>query len=300
MNKVNNRQRKGNLLILGTAFLWSFMGIITKAVSYHAMTVTGISSIMALFVLLICNRKHTWRITSLALWTGVVTAVAHICFMVANKHTTVTNAIVLQYSSPIFVVLYYRIFQKRKLKRQQLLAVGVCFIALILFFAGELTFRNMFGNAMAMLSGICFAGEFYLCAKPENDAVLAHVFSHVICIAVCLGYTGVFVRQEYDWKQTGLVLMSGFLCIGIAAVAYTVGIQMTTALNANLIAMSEVVMAPLWAFLLFEERAGSWPAAVLMIGAIVYEIWFEAKEAEQTVKKKERSVLEERQAVEVR
>lgn len=276
-----NVQYRGNLLILGTAFLWSFMGIITKAVSYHAMTVTGISSVMALLVLVFYNRKHTWRMTSLIVWTGIVTTVMRICFMAANKRTTVTNVIVLQYSSPLFVVLYYRIFQKRKLKRQQFLAVGVCFIALILFFSGELTFQNMFGNALAVLSGICFAGEFYLCAKPENDAVLAHVLSHIICIAVCLGYTGLFVRQEYDWGQTGLVLLSGVFCIGIAAVIYSIGIRMTTALNANLIAMSEVIMAPAWAFLLFREKAGSWPAALLMIGAIVYEIWFEAKEGER-------------------
>ena len=87
------------------------------------------------------------------------------------------------------------------------------------------------------------------------------------------------MKQEYDWGQTGLVLLSGVLCIGMAAVTYTIGIRMTTALNANLIAMSEVIMAPLWAYLLFEERVGSWPAAVLMVGAIVYEIWFEAKES---------------------
>ena len=276
-----NVQYKGNLLILGTAFLWSFVGIITKAVSYNALTVTGISSIMAVLVLLAYNRKHAWHMTPLAVWTGVVIAVMHICFMVANKHTTVTNTIVLQYSSPIFVVLYYRIFQKRKLKRQQLLAVAVCFLALLLFFAVELTMRNLFGNALAVLSGICFAGEFYLCAKPENDAVVAHVLSHIICIVVCLSYTGLFVRQEYDWKQTGLVLLSGILCIGLAGVAYTIGCRMTTALNANLIAMSEVIMAPVWAFLLFRERAGTWPAAVLMVGAIVYEIWFEAKEERQ-------------------
>lgn len=275
----NSLRFRGNLLILGTAFLWSFVGIITKAVSYHAMTVTGIASIMAVLVLLVYNRRHSWHITPLAVGTGVVIAVMHICFMVANKHTTVTNAIVLQYSSPIFVVLYYRIFQKRKLKKQQLLAVGACFIAMVLFFSGELTTRNMFGNALAVLSGICFAGEFYLCAKPENDAALAHVLSHLICIVVCLGYTGLSVKQEYDWGQTGLVLLSGVLCIGIAAVTYTIGIRMTTALNANLIAMSEVIMAPLWAYLLFEERVGSWPAAVLMVGAIVYEIWFEAKES---------------------
>ena len=271
-------QIKGNFLILGTAFLWSFIGIVTKAVSYNGMTVTGITSFMALVLLLVYNRRHKWHPTPVAVWAGVLTAVMNICFFMANKHTTVTNAIVLQYSSPIFVVLYYRLFQKRKLKKQQIIAVGICFAALLLFFSGQLTVRNMFGNILALLSGICFAGEFYLCAKPKVDAVFVHVLSHLICVIFCFGYTGLFVRQSYDLRQTMLVLAAGLLCTGIPAVTYTIGIQMTTALNANLIAMSEVIMAPLWAFLLFQETIGLWLAAILMVAAILYEIRIEAKE----------------------
>lgn len=271
-------QKKGNLLILGTAFLWSFIGIVTKAVSYNGMTVTGITSAMALIVVLIFNRKHKWHLTKGTVFAGVVTAVMNICFFMANKHTTVTNAIVLQYSSPIFVVLYYRLFQKRKLKKQQIAAAGVCFVSLILFFSGELSLQNMFGNILALISGICFAGEFYLCAKPENDAVLANALSHLICAVFCLGYTGLFVRQSYDWKQTALVVAAGLFCSGLSTVTYAIGIQMTTALNANLIAMSEVIMAPLWAFILFHETVGSWPAAILMVAAILYEIRIEAAE----------------------
>lgn len=86
------------------------------------------------------------------------------------------------------------------------------------------------------------------------------------------------MRQSYDLRQTMLVLAAGLLCTGIPAVTYTIGIQMTTALNANLIAMSEVIMAPLWAFLLFQETIGSWLAAILMVAAILYEIRIEAKE----------------------
>lgn len=271
-------QIKGDFLILGTAFLWSFIGIVTKAVSYNGMTVAGITSSVSLIMLLVYNRRHRWHPTPVAVWAGILTAVMNICFFMANKHTTVTNAIVLQYSSPIFVVLYYRLFQKKKLKKQQIAAVGVCFAALLLFFSGQLTVQNMFGNVLALLSGVCFAGEFYLCAKPKVDAVLVHILSHLICVVFCFGYTGLFVQQNYDWKQTMLVVAAGFFCTGIPAITYTIGIQMTTALNANLIAMSEVIMAPFWAFLFFREKAGSWPAAVLMVVAIIYEIWIEAKE----------------------
>ena len=60
---------------------------------------------------------------------------------------------------------------------------------------------------------------------------------------------------------------------------YARGICYTTALNANLIAMSEVLMAPLWALLLFGETVGAWAAlgAGLMIVSILYETWFESR-----------------------
>lgn len=61
---------------------------------------------------------------------------------------------------------------------------------------------------------------------------------------------------------------------------YAEGIQRTTALNANLIAMSEVIMAPLWSFVIFHEALGGMAAlgAGLMIVAILYETWFEARD----------------------
>ena len=86
------------------------------------------------------------------------------------------------------------------------------------------------------------------------------------------------MRKTWFFPLVFLVLAAGLLCTGIPAVTYTIGIQMTTALNANLIAMSEVIMAPLWAFLLFQETIGSWLAAILMVAAILYEIRIEAKE----------------------
>ncbi len=273
-------RRQGNFLILGTAFLWSFLGILTKSVPYHGMTVAGATSFMAMLVMFFVNRKHRFRRNALVLATGLVTAVMNLSFFIANKYTTVANAIVLQYCSPIFVVLYYRFFQNKKLKKQQLLAVGICFAGLLVFFANQLGHGNMFGNLLALFSGICFAGVFYLGALPGNDPVASQLLSHAVCAAAGLGYTVLWVNQPYDLKQTGFLLLGGFLCSGFSGVLYAWGIQRTTALNANLIAMSEVIMAPLWSFLIFRE-AFDGPAALgagLMLTAILYETWFEARD----------------------
>lgn len=275
----NKLKYKGDLLILGTAFLWSFLGIITKTVSYHGMTVAGITSLMAVLVLLAFYGKKALVLNRLTLFTATVTALMNLTFLLANKYTTVANAIVLQYSSPIFVVLYYRIFQHRKLQKVQLGTVAVCFIGLLIFFADQLGSGNMFGNLLALVSGILFAGSFYLNALPENNPTSSHFFSNVICTVTGLAYTFLCTRQTYEFPQTALLLTAGIFCSGIAAVMYSQGIRYTTALNANLIAMSEVLMAPIWALLFFGETVSA-PAGLgagMMILSILYETWFESR-----------------------
>ena len=117
-----------------------------------------------------------------------------------------------------------------------------------------------------------------------NDPVSANLFSQIICILITGTYAVFFAHDVFDVRQTGILVVAGFLCSGVAAVLYTRGIQMTTALNANLIASSEIIMAPIWSYLIFHETIGKWAAvgAVLMVGAILYETLFEARnEAEK-------------------
>lgn len=270
---------KGDLLILGTAFLWSFLGIVTKTVSYHGMTVAGVTSLMAALVLAAVYRRQVLVWNRRTLFTGLVMAVMNITFLLANKYTTVANAIVLQYSSPIFVVFYYRIFQHRRLKKVQLGTVAVCFVGLLIFFAGQLGNGNLYGNLLALISGVLFAGSFYLNALPGSDPVSNNFLSNVFCAIAGLGYTLFCVEQTFVIRQTALLVMAGIFCSGIAAVLYARGICYTTALNANLIAMSEVLMAPLWALLIFGETVGAWAGlgAGLMIASILYETWFESR-----------------------
>lgn len=85
--------------------------------------------------------------------------------------------------------------------------------------------------------------------------------SQIICILITGTYAVFFAHDVFDVRQTGILVVAGFLCSGVAAVLYTRGIQMTTALNANLIASSEIIMAPIWSYLIFHETIGKWAAS---------------------------------------
>ncbi len=70
----------GNILILETAFLWSFLGIVTKMVTYHGMTVTAVISLVAMLTLRVCNRGSAIRWNRQILLTALATAGQTICF----------------------------------------------------------------------------------------------------------------------------------------------------------------------------------------------------------------------------
>ena len=56
--------------------------------------------------------------------------------------------------------------------------------------------------------------------------------------------------RPFEW---GLMLVHGLFCSGLASVLYAKGIARTNAFAANLVCMSEVVLAPCWSALLFGE-----------------------------------------------
>lgn len=273
-----NRKR-GNRLILLTAFFWSFSGIATKVSPCHAMTVSGIMYLMSFLTMSLVHRKRKIVWNTLTVLTGTITALTSITFFIANKYTTVANAIVLQYCSPIFVVLYYRVFQHKRLKAFQLLAIASCFSGLLIFFSSQLGSGNMLGNVLALISGVLFGGAFYLNAKPENDPVATSRIGSLLCTVSGLAYTLCFARQVCTPGSILFLVITGTFINGFSAVTYAKGIQMTTALNANMIAMTEVLMAPLWSFLLFGENFGKQAGlgAALMIVSILFETWYESR-----------------------
>lgn len=272
----------GNLFIFFTAFLWSFLGIASKLVSTDPIVITGITGLFAFGVIRFYYRKHKLRISPLTVLTGFLYAGVNMTFYLANRYTTVTNTIVLQYCSPIFVLLLNVLLAHYKPKKKELVILSVCFAGMLIFFCDQLGGGQMLGNALALFSGLLFAGNFYCTAQPENDPPSCMMISQGICAIVGLGY--MVGTHHYPVPKDLLLLIGvGVVLTGFSSIAYSKGMALTSALTANLIALSEVFMAPLWAFLLFHEQMGRYSAIgiVLMLGAILAECITGTEEGEE-------------------
>ena len=108
----------GRLLVLVTAVLWSLAGVFIKSLELHPLTIVFYRSLFASVFFFLFVKKSRWTV-NLPLLVSVLSYTAAIsAFVSANKLTTAANAIVLQYTAPIFVFVFARIlFREAILER---------------------------------------------------------------------------------------------------------------------------------------------------------------------------------------
>lgn len=275
---------KGDLLLFGTAFLWSFIGISVKYVSINGILTAGITGAVAFVVVRLCFIRHKFRFDAVTVLSGVVTAGVNITFFLANKYTTVTNSIVLQYSSPIIVLLLNIVFFRYRPAKQQVASIVICMLGMLVFFNGQIGSGNMAGNLLALLSGFLFAVSFILNARPESDPSSSMMIAYLFSFVAAAAYFP-FQRQLPSSGDIIVLICIGVLFTGFPSVLYSSGIKHTSALNASMITLSEVFLAPLWALLLYRESLGRFSVLgiLLMLGAIIFESFWE-KKTSQTAK----------------
>ena len=135
------------MYLFGTALLWSFIGILVRANSQSALLIGAVTAIfMALFILLV-GRPSFASAVLLSLWP-VCNFVTGTTFNFANQLTTVGNAIVLQYTSMIFVIVYQSLAARTLPSPAKIASVVICFYGYGTFSFRRFECRGMLGNLL--------------------------------------------------------------------------------------------------------------------------------------------------------
>ena len=257
-------ERRGLLAIAGAAFLWSTGGLGIKAVAAAPLVVAAYRSAVASVVLGLVLRPAL-RATPAFLIAIACYAGCLITFVVATKWTTAANAIFLQYSSVVWVLLLAPLVLGERWRARDAAAIGFALVGLGLFFVGRFETRGRAGDVVALLSGVFQAGILLTLRREHGAGAEAAVtWGNVLAAAVLLP---VVVRAPaIDTSSAAILVLLGAVQIGAAYLLFVRGIAHVRATQAALVAMLEPVMNPLWVFLLLGERPS---APALAGGAIV-------------------------------
>lgn len=277
------------LLVFAAAVLWSTGGFVIKATHLSAFELSFGRSLLGAITIAIFTRSEGFGINRISAVTSVLYAALLILFVLATKLTTAANAIFLQYTAPVYVLLLEPLVYKEKFRGRDFVTVAACLVGMSLFFVGKLRPQDVSGNVLALASGVCFALFFLLLrhskARNVNRASSA-IYGNLISVVVCAPAFFGAARRGISAHDVVCIAYLGIVQIGVAYVLFTLAMgRGVRSLDAGIIGYVEPVLNPVWVFLFIGERPSGWAIAggAIIIASVVIHTVREAKSRRQLI-----------------
>jgi drug/metabolite transporter (DMT)-like permease len=282
MNSSGSHRQAIFLLIL-TALLWSTSGLLVKIISWQPLSILGGRSIISTLVILVYLRHLKFRWTRLEIAGAVGYVGAQLLFITATKLTTAANAIFLQYTSPIYVVLLGYWLLGERPQRADWISMAVIFSGLLLFFGDDLSWDGSRGNVVAILSGMAMA-LMIVCMRGQKNAVPANTILIGNIFSVLIGLPFLF-QEDFSLPNLGIISYLGIFQIGLSFVFYSIAIKHVKALESTLILTLEPILNPVWVFLVIGEAPGQLAlvGGVLVLGAVAFRAIISSRTASDAI-----------------
>jgi DME family drug/metabolite transporter len=271
------------VLVLGAAVLWSTGGLFIKATQLSAFELSFGRSLLAAITIAIFTRREGFGINRISGITSVLYAALLLLFVLATKLTTAANAIFLQYTAPVYVLILEPIFYKEKFRMRDLITVVACVAGMSLFFIGKLRPQDVKGNLFALASGVCFALFFLLLrhskARQVNRAASA-IYGNLIVVLICAPAFLGAMQRGITAEDFGRITYLGVVQIGFAYLLFTLAMARgVRSLDAGIIGYIEPVLNPIWVFLFIGERPSSWAIAggAIIISSVIAHMTIETR-----------------------
>lgn len=256
---------KATILLALTAVLWSTGGLLIKSVQWDPIAIAGMRSAIASLLLLALSGKPKFTWSRAQIGGAIAYMATVVLFVMATKMTSAANAILLQYTGPIYVALFGRWYLGERTTRLDWITIGVVLVGMGMFFMDSLSTEGMAGNLIAIASGVAFAWLALFLRKqknerPEDSILLGNWLAALVAIPFMMS-SG--MPSTESWIGMGLL---GIVQLGFSYILYAKAIRHVSALEALLVPVIEPILNPVWVMLFIGETPQQW---AIIGGAVV-------------------------------
>lgn len=257
-------------LLLGGALCWSLAGVLFKHVEWPGLAAAaGRGLLAALFLLAVTWRELRFTWSPLQLGAAAAYAACTILFTLANKMTTAANAILLQYTAPVWIALLGAWLLNERTTRADWFTIAAVLGGLAVFFYEGLQLGNIAGLLVALASGVGFAVMTILMRKQKHASALESIILGNL-LSFLIGVPALWIAPALPpsgWVALGLL---GVVQLGLAYLLYAKAIKHVTALEAVLIPVIEPILNPVWVMIAVGERPSPLALAggAIVLGAV--------------------------------
>ena len=192
-----------------------------------------------------------------------------ITFVCSTKMTSAANAIILQFTHPVFLILILWIFYHKRPDKRAILTCIIALIGIVCFFFDKITSGGMLGNLLAIISGLSYAIMFQMKKMKGGDFESSLVISYILAFIIGLPTA---VHETIHTPSIWLVIvLLGAVQTGLATICLSRGLDAVSPVTAALTSGIEPILNPVLAAIICGETIGPMSIAggVLVIGSVL-------------------------------
>lgn len=280
----SSKKTKGLIMIIVSGCLWGLVGAFVKILNGYGISSNTIVfwrifiAFIFLFIYLYFTNRDLLKIDKkgilyLAAMGFVCQTLFNIFYFTAIEKTTISTAVVLLYTSPIFVTIMSRIFYNELLTKFKILALIGCIIGCFLTVTGgsiqSLEF-NILGILLGLGAGITY-GSLPIFSKGILDK-----YSYWTIVLYMMGFGSLFIpifsnpleifQFNYGPKAYLVMLLLSTISTVVPFTLYTTGLSFGIETSkAGIISTIEVVVAVIISFVFFNEQIMGWKLLGIVI-----------------------------------
>jgi DME family drug/metabolite transporter len=278
------RQTRGRLLALGATTAWSSAGLFVRLVetgtSWHIIFYRSLGLTLAITAMIaVIHRGRTGRAVRSAGWTaaaaGACACASSALFILALGQATVANVLFMAGIAPFLAALGGRLVLGERVDRHTWGAMMLALGGVAVMLGQGLALGRLAGNLLALGSATSFAVYSVLVRhNRQTDMLPAVLYSGLygcllgLTVRLAAGGPGTLLdRIVLPPRDVGLCVAMGVLQLALGMALYTRASRHLPAVQLQLLATTELILAPLWVWI----GVGETPTlATLAGGALIF------------------------------
>ncbi len=249
-------KRVGIFQMVMCALLWSIAGLLISFVDgINPVVIAGGRSLFAAIAVIVFMlvTKQKFILSRDSVLSGVLLCGVFLCFVASNKLTTPANAIVLQYTAPIFVLIFSTLFLHKKPRLFDIAAVLLTLLGVVLFCISDMNAGSMLGNFVAIVAGAFFGGMFVAVGNTKGEEKMSGILlAQIFCAVVGLPFLA-FTENSINLSNVSLIAMLGVFQLGIPYILYALASNKCSTISCVVISALEPIFNPVWVAIFFPE-----------------------------------------------
>lgn len=270
---MNAAHSRAVMYLVVAALCWSTAGVLIKlvATTWPGLAVAGGRGLIAAVFLIFTNRGLRFHFSRDQILGAVGYAACTVLFCTATTLTSAANAILLQYTAPVWVALLGAWFLGEHATRADWVTIVVALGGMALFFADSLTLGHLAGDVIAVLSGVSFAAMTVALRKQKDGSPVESIILGNL-LGFLIGLPWIVSAPALPASGWAALVALGVLQLGVSYWLYARAIKHVTALEAVLIPVIEPILNPVWVLLFMHEKPTRWAliGGAVVLGAVTW------------------------------